>query len=104
MRRRRRRTRWNPGKWGGAHWEQTRDYRERARLIRACGRRHRAREQPVLSSPAPRQKARKPRIGLQLPRGVLCFERADMYAVIKTGDKQYKVAAGEKIKVEQIAA
>ena len=32
------------------------------------------------------------------------FERAHMYAVIKTGGKQYKVAAGEKIKVEQIAA
>ena len=27
-----------------------------------------------------------------------------MYVVIKTGGKQYKVAAGEKIKVEQIAA
>ena len=27
-----------------------------------------------------------------------------MYAVIKTGGKQYCVAAGEKIKVEQIAA
>jgi large subunit ribosomal protein L21 len=27
-----------------------------------------------------------------------------MYAVIKTGGKQYKVAAGEKVKVEQIAA
>ncbi len=27
-----------------------------------------------------------------------------MYAVIKTGGKQYKVASGEKIKVEQIAA
>ena len=27
-----------------------------------------------------------------------------MYAIIKTGGKQYKVAAGEKIKVEQIAA
>ena len=26
-----------------------------------------------------------------------------MYAVIKTGGKQYRVAAGEKIKVEQIA-
>ena len=25
-----------------------------------------------------------------------------MYAVIKTGGKQYKVAAGDKIKVEQI--
>ncbi|MBB3195795.1 large subunit ribosomal protein L21 [Roseateles terrae] len=34
----------------------------------------------------------------------LYVERADMYAVIKTGGKQYKVAAGEKIKVEQIAA
>jgi large subunit ribosomal protein L21 len=31
-------------------------------------------------------------------------ERADMYAVIKTGGKQYRVAAGEKIKIEQIAA
>jgi large subunit ribosomal protein L21 len=28
----------------------------------------------------------------------------NMYAVIKTGGKQYKVAAGEKIKIEQIAA
>ena len=27
-----------------------------------------------------------------------------MYAVIQTGGKQYKVVAGEKIKVEQIAA
>ncbi len=27
-----------------------------------------------------------------------------MYAVIKTGGKQYKVVAGEKIQVEQIAA
>ncbi|MEJ7136955.1 50S ribosomal protein L21 [Amphibiibacter pelophylacis] len=27
-----------------------------------------------------------------------------MYAVIKTGGKQYKVAAGDKIKIEQIAA
>ncbi len=27
-----------------------------------------------------------------------------MYAVIKTGGKQYKVSAGEKIKVEHIAA
>ena len=25
-----------------------------------------------------------------------------MYAVIKTGGKQYKVAAGEKLKIEQI--
>jgi large subunit ribosomal protein L21 len=28
----------------------------------------------------------------------------NMYAVIKTGGKQYRVAAGEKIKVEQIPA
>ena len=27
-----------------------------------------------------------------------------MYAVVKTGGKQYKVALGEKLKVEQIAA
>ena len=27
-----------------------------------------------------------------------------MYAVIKTGGKQYKVAAGEKLKVEQLMA
>ncbi|WP_028448430.1 MULTISPECIES: 50S ribosomal protein L21 [Chitinibacter] len=27
-----------------------------------------------------------------------------MYAVVKTGGKQYKVAIGEKLKVEQIAA
>src|SRR6478609_59448 len=27
-----------------------------------------------------------------------------MYAVITTGGKQYKVAAGEKIKIEQVAA
>ena len=27
-----------------------------------------------------------------------------MYAVVKTGGKQYKVAAGQKFKVEQIAA
>jgi large subunit ribosomal protein L21 len=32
------------------------------------------------------------------------FPEVLMYAVIKTGGKQYRVAAGEKIKVEQIAA
>jgi large subunit ribosomal protein L21 len=32
------------------------------------------------------------------------MERVDMYAVIETGGKQYKVAAGEKIKVEQLVA
>ena len=44
--------------------------------------------------------------GFGLPRSAPggFTERADMYAVIKTGGKQYKVAAGEKIKVEQIAA
>ena len=31
-------------------------------------------------------------------------ESGFMYAVIKTGGKQYRVAAGDKIKVEQIAA
>ena len=31
-------------------------------------------------------------------------EEVNMYAVIKTGGKQYRVAASEKIKVEQIAA
>jgi len=35
----------------------------------------------------------------------LLFEvESIMYAVIKTGGKQYRVAAGEKIKVEQIPA
>jgi large subunit ribosomal protein L21 len=32
------------------------------------------------------------------------FREVLMYAVIKTGGKQYRVAVGEKIKVEQIAA
>ena len=31
-------------------------------------------------------------------------KEVNMYAVIKTGGKQYRVASGEKIKVEQIAA
>ena len=44
------------------------------------------------------------RQALLAPDAPLSCERADMYAVIKTGGKQYKVAAGEKIKVEQIAA
>jgi large subunit ribosomal protein L21 len=34
----------------------------------------------------------------------LFIEVVHMYAVIKTGGKQYRVAVGEKIKVEQIAA
>jgi large subunit ribosomal protein L21 len=41
---------------------------------------------------------------LVVSSGHQTIERAHMYAVIKTGGKQYKVAAGEKIKVEQIAA
>ena len=36
-------------------------------------------------------------------RGFFYYE-VNMYAVIKTGGKQYRVATGEKIKVEQIAA
>jgi large subunit ribosomal protein L21 len=28
----------------------------------------------------------------------------DMYAVVKTGGKQYRVSAGEKLRIEQIAA
>jgi len=32
------------------------------------------------------------------------FRGSIMYAVIKTGGKQYKVSAGEKLKVEQLAA
>ncbi|GAB3356823.1 hypothetical protein GCM10027395_19950 [Giesbergeria sinuosa] len=34
----------------------------------------------------------------------LTIQEVHMYAVIKTGGKQYRVASGEKIKVEQIAA
>jgi large subunit ribosomal protein L21 len=51
-------------------------------------------------------------LGLRgIPSAQLCksqerleIEEVNMYAVIKTGGKQYRVAAGEKIKVEQIAA
>jgi large subunit ribosomal protein L21 len=32
------------------------------------------------------------------------FLEFNMYAVIKTGGKQYRVSTGEKIKVEQIPA
>ena len=42
--------------------------------------------------------------GLTAGRRAKSTERSYMYAVVKTGGKQYKVAAGEKIKVEQIAA
>ena len=34
----------------------------------------------------------------------ISFQEVNMYAVIKSGGKQYRVASGEKIKVEQIAA
>ena len=40
-------------------------------------------------------------VEIRLPRSI---QEVHMYAVIKTGGKQYRVAAGEKIKVEQIAA
>ena len=46
---------------------------------------------------------RESRVGVR-PRAETSTERADMYAVIKTGGKQYKVVAGEKLKIEQIAA
>jgi large subunit ribosomal protein L21 len=36
--------------------------------------------------------------------GYLIFKGSLMYAVIKTGGKQYKVAVGEKLKIEQIPA
>jgi large subunit ribosomal protein L21 len=41
---------------------------------------------------------------LHAVRAQQVYRKGYMYAVIKTGGKQYKVAAGEKIKVEQIAA
>ena len=43
-------------------------------------------------------------LGLVLGISIERNEKVIMYAVIKTGGKQYRVAAGEKIKVEQIAA
>ena len=36
--------------------------------------------------------------------GFYTKQRSNMYAVIKTGGKQYKVVAGEKLKIEQIPA
>jgi large subunit ribosomal protein L21 len=41
---------------------------------------------------------------IRLQDSIRKLKRSYMYAVIKTGGKQYKVATGEKIKVEQIAA
>jgi large subunit ribosomal protein L21 len=32
------------------------------------------------------------------------FRGGDMYAVVKTGGKQYRVSAGEKLRIEQIGA
>jgi large subunit ribosomal protein L21 len=46
---------------------------------------------------------RRERFGEKI-RSFIQFVRFHMYAVIKTGGKQYKVAAGEKLKVEQIPA
>jgi large subunit ribosomal protein L21 len=40
-------------------------------------------------------------VEIRLPKSI---QEVHMYAVIKTGGKQYRVAAGEKIKEEQIAA
>ena len=37
-------------------------------------------------------------------RGRQVLERFEMYAVIKTGGKQYRVATGEKVKVESLKA
>jgi large subunit ribosomal protein L21 len=46
-----------------------------------------------------------PRIDADAARAIFIHrQRSTMYAVIKTGGKQYKVAAGEKIRVEQLAA
>jgi large subunit ribosomal protein L21 len=50
------------------------------------------------------QDGQPPSVRARSAVGRPAMERSDMYAVIKTGGKQYKVAAGEKIKVEQIAA
>ena len=33
----------------------------------------------------------------------VCLRQKNMYAVIKTGGKQYKVAAGDKLRVEKLA-
>jgi large subunit ribosomal protein L21 len=41
---------------------------------------------------------------VSLDRRLFLFHEVPMYAVIKTGGKQYKVAAGDKIKVEQMPA
>jgi len=35
---------------------------------------------------------------------IYLFKEHPMYAVVKTGGKQYRVAAGEKLKIEQIPA
>jgi large subunit ribosomal protein L21 len=43
-------------------------------------------------------------LGRMTRRGGKHRVRFSMYAVIKTGGKQYKVAVGEKLKVEQIPA
>ena len=69
------------------------DYRKEPRTDAGVPRRSPGRRGAMLESPAPHF------AGIEV-----LLERADMYAVIKTGGKQYKVAAGEKIKIEQIAA
>src|SRR5688572_320201 len=42
--------------------------------------------------------------GRQRARNLINAMESTMYAVIKTGGKQYRVAPGEKIKIEQIPA
>jgi large subunit ribosomal protein L21 len=65
--------------------------------------------QPVASTEAASYNGRLPfwhGYSLAIFSGVVLFSKVNhiMYAVIKTGGKQYKVAAGDKIKVEQILA
>ena len=42
--------------------------------------------------------------GRQANKPIYLFKEYPMYAVVKTGGKQYRVAIGEKLKVEQIPA
>jgi large subunit ribosomal protein L21 len=37
-------------------------------------------------------------------RGFSCGVVFDMYAVVRTGGKQYRVSAGEKLRIERLAA
>jgi len=55
-------------------------------------------------SDSPSPTARTWSIVISLPTSAGICSIFNMYAVIKTGGKQYKVAAGEKLKIEQIPA